>query len=935
MTIPVPGVTPIIVAAIPIANNLKADILLKYLIQVFDGLIDHGMKVISYACDGTEIERSVQGLFVKQTSDHHTHIIKDPHGKGPDICIVIAVYRGQSICMIQDSKHALKTFRNNLFSGARLLALGSYTAIYSRIREMALADGSPLFHRDVEKLDRQDDNAATRLFSADTLKYLADHHPEYLGEIVYLFIFGELIDAYQNRSMPHADRVKLVLRARYFLDSWSSFLDISNYNKSLYFLSRECVDIARIIIEGYLSLVYIHRDHLDGIFPLLPWLHSSEACEHVFGESRRIVKDFTMLDFLYMIPKLHVKLRAAVLRAKASDPKARAAGYSHTYFDNTGLDILALSTFPSDDAIEALASEAAEESDSLIALLGLAPSQLHPGAIPTAPVLPSIDSWYYDAAADSNSDSDSDDESISEAQQLQDLIDKAEDDRVPRTRSQAQEILNLTSAALALSADDMIKIQRLAENESEIPATVSFFRILLSFHHDLSDTALPRAASATFCNIVFQPWLREISDGSRVDLIFWDFNSRRRRFCALFLLAPSLCRTMVLDLAVTRPVPATFFWGVICVAPRILAQARHQMPPRPLAMDVDTACSDAVPSSRAVPLVGLTSFILDELAAEEHGYIQATIDSLPGLAISEPSKPLGRGLTTSDVVNFDSLVELRRSHQTIQAARGVRTRVVDRSSEKAKEASLRQQLIRKLHLALKEDQGQATGTGLERAARRREPAPGGRGGAVPSSQLALPAGNSANAALAATVLARKAATKRKDVFTKAGVPNLPDVIGARVSLLRPIRIGDYGLILTARGLMIGHVFGMNAKGGGKYGKHEPVTDSTNISALSKISVQVFENLHGAQFRSIPTTTAVLQTKKFGHIPPINFLCLLSAVPKVSSTGLELAQQDSDRFKSFSRELKKFNEAMVLFRKRGKRKAAAGGDSGDEDEEDLE
>lgn len=213
---------------------------------------------------------------------------------------------------------------------------------------------------------------------------------------------------------------------------------------------------------------------------------------------------------------------------------------------------------------------------------------------------------------------------------------------------------------------------------------------------------------------------------------------------------------------------------------------------------------------------------MDELAAEEQGYIRATIDRLPALAISEPSKPLGRGLATPDFINFDYLVELRRSHQTIQAARGVRTRVVDRSSDKAKEASLRQQLIRKLHLALKEDQGQATGTGLERAARWREPAPGGRGGAVPDSEPAPAAGNSANAALAATVLARKvrlslfrssireylyfpqAATKRKDIFTKAGVPNLPDIIGARVSLLRPIRIGDYGLILTARGLMIGH-----------------------------------------------------------------------------------------------------------------------------------
>jgi hypothetical protein len=428
-------------------------VLVKLLDQVVNGLIDHNIKVISYACVGTQVERNVQDLFVKQAPEKVKHLIEDPHGKGPPIRIVIAVVRGQPICMIQDSKHALKTFRNILFSGARLLALGSYTAIYSRIREMAFADGSPLFHRDVERPDRQDDNAANRLFSADTLKYLADHHPEYLGEIVYLFIFGELVDAYQNRAMCHADRVKLVLRARYFLDSWSTFLDVAQYNKSVYFLSREAVDIARIIIEGYLSLLYIHPDHITGLFPLLPWLHSSEACEHVFDESRRIVKDFTMLDFLYMIPKLRVKLQAAIRRAKSSDGKARAAGYTHTYFDKTGLDILALSTFPTDDDIDNIAVEAAEESDSLIVLLGLAPSQLHPG-VTTMPTLPSINTWYDEAQSDEESETDS----ISEAQELQRLLDKAEDDTSFRTPQEARELLNLTSAALALSAEDMIKM---------------------------------------------------------------------------------------------------------------------------------------------------------------------------------------------------------------------------------------------------------------------------------------------------------------------------------------------------------------------------------------------------------------------------------------------------------------------------------------------
>ncbi|KAJ7728249.1 hypothetical protein B0H16DRAFT_1331110 [Mycena metata] len=118
----------------------------------------------------------------------------------------------------------------------------------------------------------------------------------------------------------------------------------------------------------------------------------------------------------------------------------------------------------------------------------------------------------------------------------------------------------------------------------------------------------------------------------------------------------------------------------------------------------------------------------------------------------------------------------------------------------------------------------------------------------------------------------------------------------------------------------------------KYGTHHPVTDSTNISALSKISVQLFEKLHGAQFRSVSTATAMLQTKHFGHIPPINFLCLLSAAPKVGLAGLELASEDSERFRILSQGLDKLNAAMVLFRKKGKRQ---GGAVDDVDEEEGE
>lgn len=463
-------------AAVPIANDLGADVLLELLEKVINGLIDRGIQVVSYACDGTEVERSVQRLFIEK-AERIEHKIKNPRSGCPDTQITIVRYRGQAMCMIQDSKHALKTFRNNLFSGARLLTFGNFTAIYNRIREIALEDDTPLYKRDVDKLDRQDDNAASRLFSSHVLQYLGDRHPDYVGEIVYLFVFGELIDAYQNRGISHTERLKLVLRSRYFLDAWATFVDHAGYKRTQYFLSREAADIARIIIEGYISLLLIHRDHVPNIFPLLPWLHSTEACEHAFGEARRIVKDFTFLDFIYMIPKLRIKIREAVLHAQGSDPRVRAAGYNHTYVDNTGINIPILSVYPSDVDIQDMAEQAAQEADSLIALLGLTPGQLHRiQERRSTAALPSITSWFHvpdnsDNLKDADSaslsslidDSDSDefhgdDENLSEAQELQNLLDHEENKKLSRTQKQEEQLLNLTCAAMAVVADDAMKV---------------------------------------------------------------------------------------------------------------------------------------------------------------------------------------------------------------------------------------------------------------------------------------------------------------------------------------------------------------------------------------------------------------------------------------------------------------------------------------------
>lgn len=113
-------------------------------------------------------------------------------------------------------------------------------------------------------------------------------------------------------------------------------------------------------------------------------------------------------------------------------------------------------------------------------------------------------------------------------------------------------------------------------------------------------------------------------------------------------------------------------------------------------------------------------------------------------------------------LDFEMLINMRRQHQTKQAAIGVRTKKFKTNSSDA--TSVRGKIIRELHEVLKEAQDDvAIGTGADRGRRwtdhNRVPAPGGREGVIKGvAAPEISAGNSTNAALAAAAVAKKART---------------------------------------------------------------------------------------------------------------------------------------------------------------------------------
>jgi len=162
----------------------------------------------------------------------------------------------------------------------------------------------------------------------------------------------------------------------------------------------------------------VYRDHYKGEYPLLLWLHATELCEHIFAECRKLIKDFTHLNFLFMTVRIHVLVHAAAIFSRGTDPKARAMGYSNSYLDPETAELKSLAVFPTDEEIEIAAAEAWEEAIALFDLLGIHNTDItHPQ--PTA----GTDSGSPACDPDETSGDEESDQKETDAEILQYLVD--------------------------------------------------------------------------------------------------------------------------------------------------------------------------------------------------------------------------------------------------------------------------------------------------------------------------------------------------------------------------------------------------------------------------------------------------------------------------------------------------------------------------------
>ena len=135
----------------------------------------------------------------------------------------------------------------------------------------------------------------------------------------------------------------------------------------------------------------------------------------------------------------------------------------------------------------------------------------------------------------------------------------------------------------------------------------------------------------------------------------------------------------------------------------------------------------------------MTAVLSDECA-----HIASSIAAclVPVNAPDKPTNPFDMNNSDLSALSFDKLVNLRRQHQTRQAATSIRTKTTSRRQQVQKQVPTeRQLLLQRLNEVVKEQQEKGTGTGAERGLRWRADAPA--------------AGNATNAAEAAETQHKK------------------------------------------------------------------------------------------------------------------------------------------------------------------------------------
>ncbi|CAB4415318.1 unnamed protein product [Rhizophagus irregularis] len=275
LQVPLPKFPPVVIALIP--NTLKDtadDIsrLHKKLIQEIAPRLQ--LHILTLGSDGAIVEFQAQEQIIATQTSEQLSI----HDDNLNIHFSCPLFDSVGpIIRIQDPKHAKKTARNAVMSGARLLTFETTSAQYSHFLSLIGRHDSIMYKNDVIKLDRQDDGAAYRTFCSANLRQCLTQNYEMQPEMN-----GELIDSFLNRCIASIERIRMAMMGFFFYIFGNfniktlahKYPDFININQN--FLVSQTFSILTSLSQSMVLLVKAHREYYPQV-PLIPWMHGTSV----------------------------------------------------------------------------------------------------------------------------------------------------------------------------------------------------------------------------------------------------------------------------------------------------------------------------------------------------------------------------------------------------------------------------------------------------------------------------------------------------------------------------------------------------------------------------------------------------------------------------------------------------------------------------------
>jgi hypothetical protein len=194
--IPIPGTRPFVIALHSVAKKETSFDVAHVLNQVRELGARVGLRILSTGADSASIERKAQSLTLRAPDFERLPDIKYTYAKYSINLVIPNFKRGGPLLAIPDPKHAAKSVRNFVMSGAKFSFFGDSQMTFAHFDLLLARPGSPLLTRDIHNCDRQDDGAALRLFHAKTLRSCTkdgkgeENHEDLKAVFIFLFVFG-------------------------------------------------------------------------------------------------------------------------------------------------------------------------------------------------------------------------------------------------------------------------------------------------------------------------------------------------------------------------------------------------------------------------------------------------------------------------------------------------------------------------------------------------------------------------------------------------------------------------------------------------------------------------------------------------------------------------------------------------------------------------